>query len=291
MTLRGFQQERDGLRRDCSNFVAESGCELRIIEKEVDCPESLIVDSLSGSVAAGKQFKVLIRIIRAYAVDVVDSFFGAKQSSEFLFHSISMLEYFSRRLAIHSGDGEAKVAMSRGMRNRDAVGVCDLHTDSFVQAATLRPAEHFALVDIAARTLEDRDGFSALNTFDVPVFVFESSTLSAAFSRAVHRVFTPRFLVRAKFARVLLEWLTAFLAYEAYRFGRFVRAAVDFFVRSVAGASAKFSGQVASLIDGKNFAALNASERCGHALLPFECGQYQHWHNRSAVATANLGVA
>lgn len=283
MILRGFQQERDGFRRDRSNFVTESGCELGIEREHFKGESDFIRYTLTGAVSAAEKLKILVRVVRADAVDVMDRFFGAQWAAKTLLHSVTVFQNFSRGFSVRPSDDQTHIAVTRGMWDGDTVDVCDLHSEALLGASALRTAHDAPPSSITGSELKK---FSAVGAVSV---VVDAASLSAAFDRAIHRPSAVFFDVASEHAGFPSEDAAAVFASEVRDRRNFLQRAVSRLVFSVALSAAKLvrrSG-VTALVGYPAVIAVNYQR-----ITPFLLEQKREYHAQIGLATAFLaGVA
>lgn len=278
MILRGFQQERDGFRRDRSNFVAESGCELGIEREHFEGESHLIRDAGSRAVAACSEFQIFRPIVVTNAVDVVNGFFWSKFSPEYLLHDVAVVKNLLSTLVRCRSDGDSKVASSCRPRRRFFIGEVSEHLRAFERSSAFLAA-HDAVSAVSFSTLFH--DFSAV----LARFVFKRSASDSTAGRGAIEGASSVFLnVASEFSRVSVKCFSALPAVEFHLFDE-LSGAVYHFSSPVAFRTAKFPSALSLLIRGRKMcSALNALQVCRHSYLQV-IGRFVGYHSSGASAT------
>lgn len=211
-------------------------------------------DALARWLSLGPKFQVFQSVIVALAVFVMNAFAFYKRTAKVLFHSVAML--------LHDSSLPAGVEVCRdGNKHVPLLTVISsfLGTVKSLRGskaakfrATFRAAQFLLLVYRSTWAPLYRHWIAALNAVNLPLLVGELTTLSAAFGRAVFRVFAPLFPVTGKYPRRANELLTAHATIEPDQ----INAANAYSVRVVAGLGTKFA--TLTWAPGKLFSAIQA---------------------------------
>lgn len=173
-------------------------------------------DSLTGAVAARKEFEVAQFVEGAISVDVMHRFLGIKFSSQVLFHHVAVFEDVARRFSVFAGHDEPDVTVSNNSFGKLLIRIVRLVGYSSKQRATFGAAQTLTPVDCAARTPLNFHPVAALDASSVPGFFRKSAPDAAAIRGAVHRLLAEFFYVGAGVTRFVAEWFTANFARKIY---------------------------------------------------------------------------
>lgn len=177
--------------------LCEVGIPLDYFQREVD----FVDDSLSGSVTATEQFKVLKGVVLAVAVSVVNCFVWVKLAAKVLFHYVAVFKHVSRRPTAYSRNNDAHVSIFCNSFGRFLIRMVALICQSAKFRSAFGAAQAFLSVNRSSRFSLYGHEFVALNASDLPRAFGESSPNSTTSCGTVKWEFAPLVLVGANSAR------------------------------------------------------------------------------------------
>lgn len=227
---------------------ASVACEFGIQPQYLDRERDFVDDALAGPVAGRKQFKIFRTVVSSNSVYVMNSFFGQKFTSDFLFHYIPMFQYFVSSRTISSWNSKHSVASFDAAR------------DFWVSMPrTVNLANPFVFTLLAAKFLgvvdRARTFAASFVKFTPAVFACRLMALISIFtasdrrtgSRTIQR-FPAKLLTICRNVRLHhIKGIAAFAANKGDRCNASRRSPVQRFVRSHACTAAKLSIRVLGL--------------------------------------------
>jgi hypothetical protein len=270
-----------------AQLEAGLGGELRIGFQDLDRKSHLVDDTLSRSVPAGEQLKVLKSVVGPIAVFVMDSFVAAKQAAKVLFHDVPVLQNASASFVRISPDRESHISVSSLKWFGNVVRESVKHGLGVVLVPALFVAHLPAQIEVRrAFAVDGGQSLSAVETSAAFLLEFlRSHTLVRPRARpaAVFGIFAPTLLIRAKLTRTKVKRLSASFAFEFNALNKAIWPAVFGQVRQVALLATKLVRIPPT--SGEMYPAVNAAVYHSNAPL---LSTHEWYTNMSNGATANL---
>lgn len=234
-----------------SEFAPKFGVEQKHLYREVD----LVDDALAGTVPTGKEFEIFQFIESLVPVHMMHSLFGKKLSSEMLFHNVPVFKNITRGFSIFSRNYHSNVTVARDSFSWLLFGVVGLIRQTPKERAAFSAAQAFSAIDRTTGAALDRHTFFADDAGSIPGFFRQSFAQSPAFGRAIQRVFSPFFAIRANRGGFVTEQFPAHGTIKIGAGNSSVFASEDSFVRYFTRSTAEFLSRVLRL----NFEILSAA--------------------------------
>jgi hypothetical protein len=249
---------------DRAQLIAGGSAEVGVQSQYLDSELHLVDDTLSGAMAAVKQFEVFDSVVGSDTVDVVDGLVGGQVAPDVLRHDVSMFGHIARAFfSILRRNDDSDITVSSGSLGDFLVRVSSPVGKPAKKRATFGAAKQFFSVERAAGSALNSHRLLALFAGYGPFISGKSPRGTSAFGGAVHRVFVVLLAILIQIRGLVTKDRVTNTAVEVGRGFLRSRTSVYCFVRGLASKTAKPLIAVGRF-DRKNGRALFTSLFDGH---------------------------
>lgn len=249
--------------------------ELGVEAQHFDGKCDLVNHSLARSMTAGEKFQVLGPVVGSDAVDVVDGFFRVERPADNRLHDVSVFKYIARRFSIFARHNHSDVPVLGRPFGDFLVWIVGLVSDASEGGPTSGAAQALLAVNRTAGAALDGHRIAALDATYLPIRIGQAATKTAAFRRAVQRVFVPLLSVGADAGRLHGKRSAALSAGECRGLNTGILSSVHRLVLNLTRSTTEPLGRIARSNPEVSSAFL-AKLLNWHGSVSFEWGQTYH---------------